>query len=170
MEAGSMRRYGSWLGGFTLGMASFACVEALWFGLHGVTVNVTRYELQHDVAPVVNALVKPEWPSLRRQLAYDMKPLIDEQIDQLMAKIRVSVDGVSFSIPKRAQTNLRNRLVPMINGQVDSYLDQQLTPERMVSPLFDRLTASPPVAVTVKVGSWPFLIRFVPSNSPAPHR
>lgn len=159
-----MRHYGSWLGGFALGMASLAGLEALWLGLHGVTVKVTRYELQHEIAPVVTAMVTPVWPSLRRQLSYDMKPLIDKQIEQLMAQIRVSVDGVSFSIPKRAQMNLRNRLVPMVNHQVNAYLDQQLTPERMISPLFERLTVAPPVAVTVKVGPWPFSIRFVPQG------
>ena len=165
-----MRRYGPWLGGFVLGGASLACVEALWLGWHGITIKVTRYELQHDVAPVINTLVTPVWPSLRRQLSYDMKPLIDKQIEQLMAQIRVSVDGVSFSIPKSAQVNLRNRLVPMVNRQVNAYLDQQLTPKRMIAPLFQRLTTAPSVAVTIKVGPWPLSIQFVPSSSKTPSR
>lgn len=161
-------RYAPLVLGIVMGSLGLAATEAAWLGVLGVTVHVNRREIGQDFAPIMNALISPMWPSLRKELKDDMRPLVDVQISQLMSHLRVSVDGVSFAIPKTAQESLKDRLLPMINQQMTVYLKRQFTPQRVVEPLVSHLVPRQPVTITINLGPVPLAVHIVPESSHKP--
>ena len=118
------------------GIVFLALVEWGWITTQGLTIPLSQRAMEINTQRVMKAEFRAWGPSLRRQLDAQLQVPIDQQTTSILEHLSISVDGVDFGVPIRAQQQLQRRLARMASQELDRYVQSQMQPSKIVQTFF----------------------------------
>lgn len=118
-----------------LGALTTVVGEAAVLTQTGVTVTVNAADVASQWAVPVwrqaAAQHAPQWEALLRRR---MKPLLDQEVSQVVGGLRVNLDGLSLTLPAGLRRQLTAKITPVVETTADTYIARQVRPARLVTP------------------------------------
>lgn len=118
-----------------LGALTTVVGEAAVLTQTGVTVTVNAADLASQWAVPAwrqaAAQHAPQWEALMRRR---IKPLIDQEVSEVVDGLRINLDGLSLSLPAALRRELSAKIAPVVATSADTYIGRQLRPARLVTP------------------------------------
>ncbi|PSR23757.1 MAG: hypothetical protein C7B45_01705 [Sulfobacillus acidophilus] len=136
-----------------MGVCATLALEA---GLvYGIGVRVVMPQSQVSViSAAMSEHLQRALPTMRGTILASLKPLMRQQVRQMVAEITVDVGGVPVRLPYTFQTKIARHIDQLLASNLDQYLAHQFYPGPIVTPRLVQQALREPLMLHIWVRTW----------------
>lgn len=152
-----------------LGALLALAVEVFWIYAAGVTVVVPAGEVL-AAAREAEARVAPLWPRVRQHMLQQLRPLVEQEVAQIVDQVTIEVGGLTVRLPPTLKGQLTADLSRLVFRELSEQLATKIRLNQLLSPALAKAVLSQPwdfhLAVRTGPVAIPVTVKLEPVSPP----